>query len=126
MVIGEFDIDPIFGRQNSPQFLIDPEAFKPSEVNAVLGAFGGTERLERGKKEANLRKSQGDSEAKALAAQIRGAEERKAALAVLKAGSEKVADRLLSAEKAVRALEAEGLWLGAAARAVGRLGRSGG
>jgi len=58
VVIGEYDVDPIFGRQNSPQFLIDPDTFKPPEVNAILGAFGGTEKLEHGKKEANLRKTQ--------------------------------------------------------------------
>ena len=77
VVIGEYDVDPIFGRQNSPQFLIDPDTFKPPEVNAILGAFGGTEKLEHGKKEANLRKTQKDAEARTLAVQIRDAEERK-------------------------------------------------
>lgn len=80
VMIGEFDVDPIFGRQNSAQFLIDPLTYKPTEVNAILGAFGGTEKLEGGKKEANLRKTQKDAEARTLAGQIRESEERKAAL----------------------------------------------
>jgi len=83
VMIGEFDVDPIFGRQNSAQFLIDPLTYKPTEVNAILGAFGGTEKLEGGKKEANLRKTQKDGEARLLAGQIRESEERKAALEVL-------------------------------------------
>ena len=83
VVIGDFDVDPIFGRQNSAQFLIDPTAYKPTEVNAILGVFGGTEKLEHGKKEANLRKTQKDAEARTIATQIRDAEERKALLALM-------------------------------------------
>lgn len=80
VVIGDYDVDPIFGRQNSAQFLIDPLTYKPTEVNAILGAFGGTEKLEHGKKEANLRKTQKDAEARTIAGQMREAEERRAAL----------------------------------------------
>jgi len=111
VVIGDFDVDPIFGRQNSPQFLIDPEAFKPSEVNAILGAFGGTEKLESGKKEANLRKTQKDAEARTIAVQMRDAEERKAALAEMQTQGEAVNAALYDSEVSIRKLEAETHWL---------------
>lgn len=114
VTIGTFDVDPLFGRQNSAQFLIDPETFKPAEVNAILGAFGGTEKLERGKKEANLRKTQKDAEARTLAAQIRDAEERRAALAGMQAEAEAVGASLFEAEKDIRRLEVEAHWLGQA------------
>ena len=73
--IGDFTFDPIFASQNRPQFLIDNKTYKPSEINAILGAFGGTEKLEAGKKQANLLKTQKDGEARVLAAQIRNSEE---------------------------------------------------
>ena len=99
MVIGDFDVDPIFGRQNSAQFLIDPTAYKPTEVNAILGAFGGTEKLEHGKKEANLRKTQKDAEARTIATQIRDAEERKALLALMQTEGQAVSDALHRLER---------------------------
>jgi hypothetical protein len=114
VTIGTFDVDPLFGRQNSAQFLIDPETFKPAEVNAILGAFGGTEKLERGKKEANLRKTQKDAEARSLAEQIRGAEERKASLAGMQAEGQALSAALHGLEGAIRSLETETYWLGAA------------
>ena len=109
--ISEFDIDPVFGRQNSAQFLIDPLTYKPSEVNAILGAFGGTEKLEAGKKEANLRKTQKDTEARTLAGQIREAEERKAELGPMRDEIEKISDSLQVLEREVRSLESETHWL---------------
>jgi len=81
--VGGTTIDPIFSEQNRAQFLIDPERWKPNEVNAVLGAFSSTEKLDAGKKEANLRITQRNAEAKTLAEEIREAEERKAALSRL-------------------------------------------
>lgn len=113
--IGEFSIDPIFGDQNRPQFLIDPVAYKPGHINAILGAFGGTEKLERGKKEANLRKTQKDGEAKLLAGQIRDAEDRKHKLDGLLEKGEPLSASLLGLEKAIKALEAESHWCGQAA-----------
>lgn len=121
VTIGTFDVDPLFGRQNSAQFLIDPESFKPAEVNAILGAFGGTEKLERGKKEANLRKTQKDAEARTLAAQIREAEERRAALAGMQAEAEAVGASLLELEKDVRTLEVVARWLDASSACRRRL-----
>jgi DNA repair ATPase RecN len=111
VAIGDFDCDPIFGRQNSAQFLIDPLTYKPAEVNAVLGAFGGTEKLEHGKKEANLRKTQKDAEARTIAVQIRDAEERRAKLASMHLAGERIASALVDLERHVRRLEGESHWL---------------
>jgi DNA repair exonuclease SbcCD ATPase subunit len=105
VMIGEFDIDPIFGRQNSAQFLIDPLTYKPTEVNAILGAFGGTEKLEGGKKEANLRKTQKDAEARTLAGQIRESEERKAALEDMKVLGRTISDEADSIAQDIILLE---------------------
>jgi DNA repair exonuclease SbcCD ATPase subunit len=111
VLIGDFDCDPIFGRQNSAQFLIDPLTYKPSEVNAVLGAFGGTEKLEHGKKQANLRKTQADAEARTIAEQIRGAEERRAKLAGMQREGDLIARALSDLEADSRRLESEAHWL---------------
>jgi DNA repair exonuclease SbcCD ATPase subunit len=111
VLIGDFDCDPIFGRQNSAQFLIDKDTFKPSEINAVLGAFGGTEKLDHGKKEANLRKTQKDAEARTIAEQIRDAEERKGKLADMQVAGDRVGTTLRDLERDVRRLESESLWL---------------
>ena len=78
--VGDVTIDPIFSEQNRAQFLIDPQVWKPSDINSVLGAFSSTEKLDAGKKEANSRITQKNSEAKTLAEEIREAEERKSQL----------------------------------------------
>src|SRR5271156_1527253 len=62
--VGEFTIDPIFSRQNGKQFLIDPDGYSPMELNTILGAFASTEKLEGGKKAANLEIQHKNSEAK--------------------------------------------------------------
>jgi DNA repair exonuclease SbcCD ATPase subunit len=116
VLIGDFDFDPIFGRQNAAQFLIDPLTYKPQEVNAILGAFGGTEKLEGGKKEANTRKTQKDAEARTLATQIRESEERKAELVIMQAKGEVIKSTLQYLELEVNQLETEILWLDAAVR----------
>lgn len=109
--LGDFTFDPIFAGQNKAQFLIDDESFKPAEINAILGAFGGTEKLEQGKKQANLLKTQKDSEARVLAGQIRDAEDRKARLEVMSASAHQIDDTIHDLEKALRQLEAESHWL---------------
>jgi DNA repair exonuclease SbcCD ATPase subunit len=116
VVLGDFDCDPVFGRQNSAQFLIDPLTYKPAEVNAVLGAFGGTEKLEHGKKEANLRKTQKDAEARTIAGQIRDAEERRAKLADMQLTGDRIGTALVDFEHGIRSLESETHWLGETAR----------
>jgi DNA repair exonuclease SbcCD ATPase subunit len=121
VIIGEFDIDPIFGRQNSAQFLIDPLTYKPTEVNAVLGAFGGTEKLEHGKKEANLRKTQKDAEARTIAGQIREAEERKAALEVMSTEGKAISEWVGSLSQDVVLLEMDIEWLESALACRNRL-----
>ena len=107
VLIGDFDFDPIFGRQNSAQFLIDPLTYKPTEVNAILGAFGGTEKLEHGKKEANLRKTQRDAEARTNAVQIRESEERRAKLTDMQLIGDQIGGALLDLERESRVLETE-------------------
>src|SRR5579863_9502711 len=116
VVIGDFDFDPIFGRQNSAQFLIDPLTYKPTEVNAILGAFGGTEKLEHGKKEANLRKTQKDAEARTIATQIRDAEERRAKLTDMQLIGDQIACACIDLERDVRRLESESHWLAETSR----------
>lgn len=116
VLIGDFDVDPIFGRQNAAQFLIDPLTYKPQEVNAILGAFGGTEKLEGGKKEANTRKTQKDAEARTLATQIRESEERKAELVLMQAKGETIKSTLQYLELEVNQLETEIFWLDALVR----------
>lgn len=108
--IGDFTVDPIFASQNRAQFLIDNQSFKPTEINAILGAFGGTEKFEAGKKSANLQKSQKDGEARVLAGQIRLAEERRAELTNLSNGGTIVAENTRELEARIRKLEAESLW----------------
>ena len=109
--IGDFTFDPIFASQNRPQFLIDNKTYKPSEINAILGAFGGTEKLEAGKKQANLLKTQKDGEARVLAAQIRNSEERKAKLEKMSTKAHELAEELQALESAARHLETESYWL---------------
>lgn len=91
--------------------MIDPLTYKPTEVNAILGAFGGTEKLERGKKEANLRKTQKDAEARTIAEQIRTAEERRAKLTDMQLTGDQIGGYLLALERESRALELESHWL---------------
>ena len=85
-------------------------------MNAILGAFGGTEKLEHGKKEANLRKTQKDAEARTIAGQIREAEERRAALlAEMQTVADQMSAVLHKLERDIRALEIEAHWLETAA-----------
>ena len=87
VTVGKTVVDPIFARQNSSQFLID--GVTPAEVNAILGAFGGTEKLEIGKKQANLLVTQKNADARAYAVEIRDAEARKDRLDKLAAKGER-------------------------------------
>src|SRR5208282_1812492 len=109
--VGEFDFDPIFGTQNDPQFLLDKRAYKPADLNAILGAFGGTERLEAGKKEAGSQASDKNGEAKTVAEEIRAAEERKAKLMVLSANSDCLLSILHKLEQGVRTAESQSVWV---------------
>lgn len=109
--IGEFVFDPIFASQNRPQFLIDNDTFKPSQINAIFGAFGGTEKLEAGKKQANLQKTQKDAEARVLAGQIRTAEEHKAKLDAMSVRAHALSDEFAGLESFIQQLETETHWL---------------
>jgi len=114
ITVGDFTFDPIFAVQNEPQFLLDKRAYKPADLNAILGAFGGTERLEAGKKEAGSRVSDKNAEAKTVAGEIRSAEERKAKLMVLSANGDSLLSTLHELELRVRLLEFKRTWVGEA------------
>jgi energy-coupling factor transporter ATP-binding protein EcfA2 len=109
VTIGKTRVDPIFARQNSSQFLID--GVSPTETNAILGAFGGTERLEMGKKEANLRVTQKNGDAKAFAAEIQEAEARKDKLADLAKAGQVIVQQVSELESSIRKLEGRVCWL---------------
>jgi len=111
ITVGDFDFDPIFGVQNDPQFLLDKRAYKPADLNAILGAFGGTERLEAGKKEAGSRVSDRNTEAKTIAGEIREAEERKGKLMVLSADGDCLLSTLYELELRIRLLDAKSVWV---------------
>jgi len=100
--IGDYTLDPIFAGQNRAQFLIDSERWKPNELNAILGAFSSTEKLDAGKKEANGRITQRKSEASTLASEIRSAEERSVALLEITGEASVVAEAVLDLEKEIR------------------------
>jgi len=121
ITIGDFDFDPIFAVQNDPQFLLDKKAYKPADLNAILGAFGGTEKLEAGKKEAGSRISDKNGEAKTLAEEIRAAEERKAKLMVLSANGGCLQSTLHELELRIRLLDAKSAWVGEATSRLSRL-----
>lgn len=108
--VGEFSFDPIFGDQNTPQFLIDRLAYKPTAVNTIIGAFGGTEKLEIGKKEANLRITQKNGEAKLHATEVREAEERKLKLEKVAIAGKAASDSLTALEQEARLLELRAAW----------------
>jgi DNA repair exonuclease SbcCD ATPase subunit len=109
--IGEFSADPIFARQNKAQFLIDADVYKPSEINAILGAFSSTERLDAGKKEANLQITQKNSEARTLAVEVRSAEERRGSLGTLVESAEPLLSTLDVIEQKIRHLQNTDTWL---------------
>jgi len=78
--IGKDVFDPIFATQGDPQFLLQE---KPAPLNAILGAFSSTEKLEGGKREAHSRTSRLNTEAAMLAEHLQQAEAMKAKLAAL-------------------------------------------
>jgi energy-coupling factor transporter ATP-binding protein EcfA2 len=103
--IGDYSIDPIFAEQNKAQFLIDSDRYKPTELNAIIGAFSSTEKLDAGKKEANSRVASKNSEAKTLSIEIRDAEERKAKLLPLSQRADELAGTLHTLEASAREVE---------------------
>jgi DNA repair ATPase RecN len=110
--VGDFHVDPIFATQSEPQFMLDKKAYGPSMLNAILGAFGGTEKLEAGKKEANLRITQKNSEAKTLSFEIAEAHQRRDKLETLAAQGNAIATEIHTLESLSRRLEARAVWMG--------------
>jgi DNA repair ATPase RecN len=73
--IGDTRLDPIFSGQHDSKFMLQDVG--PTQMNAILGAFSSTEKLEMGKREANTRISQKNQEAKSLSTEVNEAETRK-------------------------------------------------
>jgi energy-coupling factor transporter ATP-binding protein EcfA2 len=73
--IGDTKLDPIFSNQHDSKFMLQDVG--PTQMNAILGAFSSTEKLEMGKRETNTRIQQKGSEAKSIATEINEAETRK-------------------------------------------------
>ena len=121
MQVGETTIDPIFSEQNRAQFLIDPERWKPADLSSVLGAFSSTERLDAGKKEAGLRITQRNAEARTLAEEIRETEERRGRLSRLSEEAEAELGRAGSFEQLVGRYGSQGLAIASVLAATGRL-----
>jgi energy-coupling factor transporter ATP-binding protein EcfA2 len=119
--VGETTIDPIFSEQNRAQFLIDPERWKPADLSSVLGAFSSTERLDAGKKEAGLRITQRNAEARTLAEEIRETEERRGRLSRLSEEAEAELGRAGSFEQLVGRYGSQGLAIASVLAATGRL-----
>jgi DNA repair exonuclease SbcCD ATPase subunit len=103
--VGDTTIDPIFSQQNKAQFLIDPDAWKPNDLNAILGAFASTEKLDAGKKEANRRITEKNGEARTLAEEIREAEERRGKLERFNASAQDSAHTVSGYEAKVNSYE---------------------
>ena len=72
-----------------------------------MGAFSSTEKLDAGKKEANSRVANRNSEAKTLSTEIRDAEERKTKLFPLTLQADLISGALHTLESNVRKLEGE-------------------
>lgn len=108
--IGDYTVDPIFASQFGDQFMLETSG--PTELNTILGAFASTEKLEVGKKQANLLITQKNSEARTLAVEIGDAEERKDRLSKLIETGLLVETALRTMEPKIRHSEAVALWLG--------------
>jgi len=78
--IGDVTLDPIFADQFGSQFLLEE---KPGPLNAILGAFSATERLEQGKRKANGEIAELNSQAKLLSKEVQAVETRRATLELL-------------------------------------------
>ena len=105
VVIGTEQIDPIFATQNESQFLLDKRAYSSALLNSILGAFGGTDKLEIGKKEANARTAKKNSEAHTLAVEINEINQRVDILEKLSDSAVVIGDRMYLLESSARSLE---------------------
>lgn len=108
--VGEFTVDPIFASQFDPLFLLEKKAYGPGLLNSVLGAFGGTEKLELGKKQANLLVTQKNADARSLSVEIAEANARAGKLQTLAAQGDQIAKEIHALEASARRLEARAAW----------------
>jgi len=104
--IGDTTLDPIFAIQNDTQFLL--QGVSISELNNILGGFASTEKLEYGKREANLRIQQKNAEARTLATEIHDAEVRRAKFEEQAQAVEPIVVRLAELDTRIWGLEAQG------------------
>jgi len=105
--IGDFTLDPIFACQHEKPFLLQSG---PTELSTILGAFASTEKLEAGKKVANLQVTQKNSEARTLSLEIRDVEDRKAKLEELALACLPITSAVLVLEGQIRSKEAKLFW----------------
>jgi energy-coupling factor transporter ATP-binding protein EcfA2 len=117
--VGDYRIDPIFASQFGEQFLL--QSIGPTELNTVLGAFSSTEKLEAGKKQANLLITRKNGEAATLAEEIGDAEERREKLNKVLEFALLVDVAIKNMEPQLRLLENSVLWLGQASITKARL-----
>jgi energy-coupling factor transporter ATP-binding protein EcfA2 len=108
--VGEFTVDPIFSSQHDPLFLLEKKTYGPGLLNSILGAFGGTEKLELGKKQANLLITQKNSDAKTLSAEIADTNARVGKLQTLADKGNQIANEIHALEASARRLEARAAW----------------
>ncbi len=102
LTIGKEKMDPVFADQFGEQFMLQ---MGETQLNTVLGAFSSTEKLEFGKRAANVKIGEKNAEAKLLAKELQGAESRRLKLAALAATALEVQARIDGIEAEVTRLE---------------------
>lgn len=90
--------------------MLEKKTYGPGLLNSILGAFGGTEKLELGKKQANLLVTQKNSDAKTLSVEIADANARVGKLQDLADKGNQIANEIHALEASARRLEARAAW----------------
>jgi energy-coupling factor transporter ATP-binding protein EcfA2 len=101
--IGDTKLDPIFSNQHDSKFMLQDVG--PTQMNAILGAFSSTEKLEMGKRETNTRIQQKGSEAKSIATEINEAETRKHKLTEIQTNVTPIMEGLVLLESEAKGFE---------------------
>ena len=116
--IGDNELDPIFAIQEGRQFMLTET---PAAMNAILGAFSSTEKLEAGKRAGNQRVAEINTGSKLVAAQIQQSEAKLAKLTDLQAVAETTQTNLDVTRTAVERLMKVDLHANTAFTAHGRI-----
>lgn len=119
--VGDFVFDPIFSGQFNAPFLVDPETTGPTKLNAILGAFASTEKLEVGKKAANLSITHKNSEAKTLAEEVSETERRRLRLEAFSREADALEPMIQALESRTQTLENKAYWVRTAEERLGVL-----